>query len=154
MSKYFHKDKFCYDDYKQFICPECGNVLAYNSHFGGFLCQCGYEFITRTEKNQLYHKLPKVMRKPILSTSTPVVTNYDHIRQITDLDIEGMAKYINDNYKFTCRYCAFINTDYCKRNDLHTYTIIDWDKFIKDKSPCITGISKYLMQEYKENEWK
>lgn len=24
------------------VCPKCGKVISYNSHFGGYVCDCGF----------------------------------------------------------------------------------------------------------------
>lgn len=47
------------------ICPKCGQVIWYNSHFQKFLCDCGYESprektgIERALKRAALHEQPK-----------------------------------------------------------------------------------------------
>lgn len=36
------------------ICPECDELVSFNSYFGGYLCNCGWEdrsFFKKREEN-------------------------------------------------------------------------------------------------------
>ncbi len=55
------------------ICPECGNPVAYNSHFGAYICRCcGYEIAANKENKtskyeRLYNRAVKMNRNPVAS---------------------------------------------------------------------------------------
>lgn len=36
------------------VCPRCNKVISYNSHFGKYLCDCGYEY--NSEESLMNHK--------------------------------------------------------------------------------------------------
>lgn len=40
------------------ICPKCGKVISYNSHFGTYLCTCGYELKSKEKESKF--KLYKI----------------------------------------------------------------------------------------------